>query len=53
MTAKTIPAAKRHHKPVTAGGLVLTVLKYVVLLALTVVVGFLALFMFLAGIPVF
>lgn len=37
MTAKTIPAAKRHHKPMTAGEIVLTVLKYAVLLALTVV----------------
>ena len=37
MTASTVPAAKRHHKPVTAGEIVLTVLKYAVLLALTVV----------------
>ena len=37
MTAKTVPAAKRHHRPMTAGEIVLTVLKYAVLLALTVV----------------
>ena len=38
MTAKTVPAAKRHHRPMTAGEIMLTVLKYAVLLALTVVV---------------
>ena len=37
MTAKTVPAAKRHHRPMTADEIVLTVLKYAVLLALTVV----------------
>ena len=37
MTAKTVPAAKRHHRPMTSGEIVLTVLKYAVLLALTVV----------------
>ena len=37
MTAKTVPAAKRHHRPMTAGEIMLTVLKYAVLLALTVV----------------
>ena len=37
MTASTVRAAKRHYKPVTAGEIMLTVLKYAVLLALTVV----------------
>ena len=37
MTASTVRAAKRHHRPMTAGEIVLTVLKYAVLLALTVV----------------
>ena len=37
MTANTVPAAKRHHRPMTSGEIVLTVLKYAVLLALTVV----------------
>lgn len=37
MTAKAVPAAKRHHRPMTSGEIVLTVLKYAVLLALTVV----------------
>ena len=37
MTASTVRAAKRHHRPLTSGEIVLTVLKYAVLLALTVV----------------
>ena len=37
MTASTVPAAKRHHRPMTAGEIMLTVLKYAVLLSLTVV----------------
>ena len=37
MTASTVRAAKRHHRPMTAGEIVLTVLKYAVLIALTVV----------------
>ena len=37
MTASTVRAAKRHHRPMTAGEIMLTVLKYAVLLALTVV----------------